>query len=81
MSFEEAVLCGRASDGGFFVPESFPQISREQLKAWSPLSYPQLVERLLRFYVEPQELSDEEIKGEGLWEACSGPQSTKHAQH
>jgi threonine synthase len=64
VSFQEAVLSGRPEDGGMFVPESLPAISREQLKAWSSLSYPQLVEKVLRICVDTEEISDQELKGE-----------------
>ena len=63
VSFEEAVLCGCASDGGLFLPASFPKLSREEMKAWAALSYPQLVGKFLRLFVDPEELSDQEIRG------------------
>ena len=62
VSFEEAVLCGCAADGGFFMPENLPTLSREQMRAWSTLTYPQLVEKLLRMYVDQEEMSDQDIK-------------------
>lgn len=64
VSFEEAVLSGCAGDGGLFMPERIPSISKEQLKAWSALSYPQLVEKLLRVFVDPVEMSEQELKSE-----------------
>lgn len=63
VSFEEAVLSGRPKDGGMFMPESFPTISKEQLRAWSTLSYPQLVEKLLRMFVGQEEMSDQDTRG------------------
>ncbi len=63
ISFEEAVLSGCAGDGGLFMPESFPALSRDQLRAWSALTYPQLVERMLRLYVDQDEMSDQDIRG------------------
>ena len=63
VSFEEAVISGCAGDGGLFMPESFPSLSREQLRAWSKLTYPQLVEAFLRLYVDQEEMSDQEIRG------------------
>lgn len=63
VSFEEAVLSGCASDGGLFMPESLPKLTREELGAWSSLSYPQMVEKLLRIFVDQDEMTDEEIKG------------------
>lgn len=64
VSFENAVLSGCPAGGGLFMPENLPTLSREQMKAWSSLSYPQLVETLLRLYVDKEEMSDQDIKGE-----------------
>ena len=65
VSFEDAVLSGCPSDGGLFVPETLPRFSREEMRAWSSLSYPQLVERLLHVYVDEEEMSDQDIKSKG----------------
>lgn len=64
VSFEDAVLSGFPADGGLFMPENLPTLSREQMKAWSILSYPQLVESLLRLYIDQEEMSDQDIKGD-----------------
>ena len=63
VSFEEAVLSGCASDGGMFMPEIIPTISREQMKTWATLTYPQVVEKVMRMCVDQEELSDQEILG------------------
>ena len=63
VSFEQAVLSGCAGDGGLFMPERFPGVSREELRAWSALSYPQLVEKILRLFVDREEMSDQDIRG------------------
>merc|ERR1712137_55471 len=34
-SFEEAIFLGVAPDGGFFMPEEIPQITKDQLQSWS----------------------------------------------
>ena len=38
-SYDEIVLRGLASDGGLFMPESYPQVTAETLESWrsSPL--------------------------------------------
>ena len=63
VSFEQAVLSGCAGDGGLFMPETFPTVSREGLRAWSTLSYPKLVEKILRLFIDQDEMSDQDIRG------------------
>jgi threonine synthase len=47
--FTEILLEGLASDGGLYVPESFPQVD---LKALRPLGYPELACRILSLFVD-----------------------------
>ena len=35
----EAIVKGLASDGGLFVPESFPQVSQEELVQMGEMNY------------------------------------------
>lgn len=61
-SFEEAICSGYAPDGGLFVAEQLPIISVEShLKPWSRLSFPELAQSILRLFVSPDELSDEDL--------------------
>ena len=64
MSFEEALLSGYAADGGLFLPEDPPVLTREDWKKLSSLTYPQLVKRLLRMFISPAELPDSDLDGE-----------------
>ena len=59
--FAKALLSGRAPDGGLYVPESIPRLTRTQLKEWSDFSYVQIVERILRYFVSTEELSSPEL--------------------
>lgn len=54
----EGVLKGIADDGGLFVPETFPQISRECIEEIGGMTYAQAAARVLGFYFEmdPEEL-------------------------
>lgn len=63
-SFEAALLSGYASDGGMFLPEIIPSLSKEQLRAWALLTYPQVVEEVLKLFVSTEELSHAELHGE-----------------
>ena len=52
--FDEAVLQGFAGDGGLFVPDKIPSLTRDQLQAWASLSYPDLVFELLSLFIEDE---------------------------
>jgi threonine synthase len=39
LSFEDALLAGLATDGGLYVPEVFPTLTHEQIKAFTGKSY------------------------------------------
>ena len=38
VNFETAILDGFASDGGLYVPDRVPKVSKEQLLSWKGLS-------------------------------------------
>lgn len=63
LTFEQAVLCGLAPDGGLYVPQDFPSIDRETLESWRSLSYPDLAARVMRKFIATTELSNEELNG------------------
>jgi threonine synthase len=46
VSFREALLRGLAPDGGLYLPDEWPAISRDDLEAWRPLAFPELAVRL-----------------------------------
>ncbi|HEY5993982.1 MAG TPA: threonine synthase [Gallionellaceae bacterium] len=41
-TFTEILLGGLAPDGGLYLPEQYPQVSKAELDAWRKLSYPDL---------------------------------------
>jgi len=47
LDFEGVTLTGLASDGGLYLPESWPQFSREEIAAMRALPYPQLAARIM----------------------------------
>ncbi|MDX1922787.1 MAG: threonine synthase [Alphaproteobacteria bacterium] len=49
--FESVVARGLASDGGLFVPETWPQFSVDELRKLSTLSYIQLAQRIMQPFV------------------------------
>ena len=42
VDFETAILDGFASDGGLYVPDRVPKVSKEQLLSWKGLTYQDL---------------------------------------
>lgn len=59
VSGAEAIARGQAPDGGLYVPESFPAISKEELEKLIPLSYADLAFCITKLYLP--EFTDEEI--------------------
>src|SRR5690606_11407177 len=62
VSFEDVVLTGLAPDGGLYVPETLPRISREQILAWRDLSYAELAFEILKPFVDGA-IPDATLKG------------------
>jgi len=56
----EAIKMGMVPEGGLFVPEEIPDISREQLNKWVNLSYAQLAEKIFYLFLA-EDFSPEEI--------------------
>ncbi len=51
LSFGEAMLTGLARDGGLYVPETVPQMSRDEIAALAGLSYEDAAFRVMRPFV------------------------------
>ena len=49
--FAEILLEGLASDGGLYVPVTYPQVDRATLARWRALSYPQLAFDIMQLFV------------------------------
>ncbi|MFL6707712.1 MAG: threonine synthase [Massilia sp.] len=47
-SFSEILLGGLAPDGGLYLPQTYPQVTGEELTAWRSLSYADLAFEILR---------------------------------
>ncbi|RVT91270.1 threonine synthase [Sphingomonas crocodyli] len=62
MGFEDVTLAGLASDGGLYVPESWPGFSRDEIAALKGLSYVDTAVAVMRPFVAGA-LTDEELKG------------------
>jgi threonine synthase len=60
-TFEEVVLKGLAPDGGLFNPHFVPNVSKTYLD-WNNLSFPQLAYQVMRLYIDPSEITDQDLK-------------------
>lgn len=62
VDFETAILDGFASDGGLYVPEAIPNISKEQLEAWKHLDYKELAFEILSLFINRSIVSENDLK-------------------
>lgn len=62
LTFEDAMLTGLARDGGLYVPETIPSMSKDEIAALAGLSYEETAFRVMRPFVEDS-FSDEDFKG------------------
>ncbi|MCX7567616.1 threonine synthase [Sulfitobacter sp. F26169L] len=51
LSFEEAMLTGLARDGGLYVPETIPQLSRDEIAAMTGQSYEDVAFTVMRPFI------------------------------
>ena len=61
VSSAAAILKGLASDGGLFVPDSFPQMTLSEIEALVPLSYEERAVCILRLFLT--DYTEEELRG------------------
>lgn len=57
-SFSEILLLGLSPEGGLVVPDSYPQVTQEDLIAWRTLDYPSLALQIMRLFVDDIQESD-----------------------
>src|SRR3546814_12923015 len=72
LSFEEVTLAGLASDGGLYVPESWPQLSVETLRSLRTASYVETAVAVMAPFVGDA-LSEDELRD--LFAEASGRRS------
>ena len=61
IEFEDVLLAGLAPDGGLYVPETYPQFSKEQMRKMRSLSYPELAAEIMEPFTAGC-LSKDELK-------------------
>jgi threonine synthase len=52
LSFSDILLGGLAPDGGLYLPEAYPQVSKATLAQWRKLSYAELAYAIFSLYVD-----------------------------
>ena len=52
LGFDDVLLAGLATDGGLYVPETWPQVDADTLRAWRGLSYQELAVEVMLPFVE-----------------------------
>ncbi len=62
LSFEEAMLTGLARDGGLYVPETWPQLSKADIAGFAGQSYEDVAFHVMRPFIGDT-FSDEEFRG------------------
>lgn len=60
-TFEGVLLSGLARDGGLFVPAEWPQFEPSHIAALHGLSYTDTVVRIVRPFIEPSLVSDDDL--------------------
>jgi threonine synthase len=58
--FSDAVLAGLATDGGLYVPETWPEISREEIASYANKPYADVAFAIIRRFVDG-EIADAEL--------------------
>lgn len=51
LNFEQVLLAGLASDGGLYVPETYPQFSAAEIASWSGLPYSEVAIKVISPFV------------------------------
>jgi len=59
LSFEHAMLTGLARDGGLYVPETWPQLSRDEIAALAGLRYEDAAFRIMKPFIGDAFSNDE----------------------
>lgn len=62
IGFEEAMLTGLATDGGLYVPETWPQLSHEEIADLAGLSYEEVAFRVMKPFIGDA-FTDAELQG------------------
>lgn len=59
LSFEEAMLTGLARDGGLYLPESWPQLSHDEIASFAGLTYQDVAQKVMAPFIGDTFSTDE----------------------
>ena len=82
-TFTEILLGGLAPDGGLYLPETYPQVTRAELDAWRGLSYADLAFAVLSKFIDDIPSADLKTLVEKTYTAevyCNGRDPDKAAE-
>ena len=56
INFSDTLITGLASDGGLYLPENYPQLSKERLEELRDLSYPDLAFAIMKLFIDEDDI-------------------------
>ena len=59
LNFRTVVMTGLAHDGGLFVPDILPTVTRDELESWRELSFPDLAIKVISKFVKDDQVPSE----------------------
>jgi threonine synthase len=62
LDFRTVVMTGLAHDRGLFVPDVLPTVTKEELEAWRPLSYPDLAVKIISKFVQDDQVPHRKLE-------------------
>ncbi|KAG7163301.1 Threonine synthase-like 2-like [Homarus americanus] len=61
LSFKDVLFSGYAKDGGLYMPDTIPALSKRELEQWREHTYPELMYAIGRKFIDPQEIPDKDL--------------------
>jgi threonine synthase len=62
LDFRTVVMTGLAHDRGLFVPDSFPEVTNEELESWRGLSFPDLAVNVISKFVKEDQVPADKLE-------------------
>jgi threonine synthase len=62
LAFTDTLMAGLANDGGLYLPETYPQLAKDEISAFAGLSYAEVAEIVLSRFIGT-EIDPETLKG------------------
>ena len=63
VSFMQALMSGLTANGGMYMPETIPRLSKEEWREMANFDYEELTKKIFRLYVSREEIPDTEYNG------------------